>query len=69
MNPLVETSGEGGHQAENGGLSGFVGPGSPETADRYRLARSAAAATVAEAKKTMEKDFRLASRKFWQTVR
>ena len=51
--------------------------GSPEAADGYGLARSAAASEVAEAKtqlweefrETMEKDFRLVSRKFWQTVR
>jgi len=51
--------------------------GSPETADRYREARRAVASAVAEAKtrvwdefgETMEKGFRLASRKFWQTVR
>ena len=51
--------------------------GSPETADRYRQARRAAASAVTKAKtqvweefgEAMEKDFRLASKKFWQTVR
>jgi len=50
--------------------------GSPETAERYWEARRAAASAVAEAKtrvweefkEAMEKDFWLASRKFWQTV-
>ncbi|XP_054860769.1 uncharacterized protein LOC118470292 [Amphiprion ocellaris] len=50
---------------------------SPEAADRYQLAKRAAAVTAAEAKtrvweefgEAMEKDFWLASRKFWQTVR
>ncbi|TWW64140.1 hypothetical protein D4764_03G0011480 [Takifugu flavidus] len=51
--------------------------GSPEAADRYRLAKRVAAATVAEAKtwaweefgEAMEEDFRSATRRFWQTVR
>ncbi|TWW66931.1 hypothetical protein D4764_20G0009630 [Takifugu flavidus] len=51
--------------------------GSREAADRYRLAKRAAAETVAEAKtraweefgEAMEEDFWLAPRKFWQTVR
>ncbi|TWW78062.1 R2DM Retrovirus-related Pol polyprotein from type II retrotransposable element [Takifugu flavidus] len=51
--------------------------GSPEAADRYRLAKRVAAATVAEAKtraweefgEAMEEDFRSAPRRFWQTVR
>ena len=50
--------------------------GSPETADRYRAAKRAAASAVAEAKKrvweefreAMEEDFRSASRRFWKTV-
>ena len=48
-----------------------------KTADRYREARRAAASAVTKAKtraweefrEAMEKDFQLASRKFWQTVR
>lgn len=55
----------------------WLARGSPEAADRYRVARRAAASAVAEAKtrvweefgEAMEKDFRLASRKFWQTIR
>ncbi|TWW77409.1 hypothetical protein D4764_12G0007990 [Takifugu flavidus] len=51
--------------------------GSPEAADRYRLAKQAAAKKVAEAKtqvweefgEAMEEDFRSAPRTFWQTVR
>jgi len=54
----------------------WLAQGSPEAADRYRQARRAAAAVVADAKtraleefgEAMEKDFRLASRRFWQTV-
>jgi len=50
---------------------------SPETADGYKEARRAAASVVAEAKtrvweefgEAVEKDFRSASRKFWETVR
>jgi len=55
----------------------WLAQGSPETADGYLEARRAAASAVTEAKtrvweefgEAMEKDFRLASRKFWQTVR
>jgi len=55
----------------------LVAQGSPETVDDYREARRATAPAVAEAKtrvweefgEAMEKDFRLVSRKFWQTVR
>ncbi|TWW56043.1 hypothetical protein D4764_08G0000300 [Takifugu flavidus] len=51
--------------------------GCPEAADRYRVAKRVAAATVAEAKtraweefgEAMEEDFRSAPRRFWQTVR
>jgi len=51
--------------------------GSPETADGYREAKRAVASVVTEAKtrvweefgEAMEKDFRSASRRFWQTVR
>uniref|UniRef100_A0A3B3HQU3 Reverse transcriptase domain-containing protein n=1 Tax=Oryzias latipes TaxID=8090 RepID=A0A3B3HQU3_ORYLA len=51
--------------------------GTPEAADRYRQSKRAAAQTVAEAKtlsweefgEAMEKDYRLASKKFWQTIR
>ena len=47
--------------------------GSPEAADRYRVAKRAAALMVAETKtlvweefgETVEKDFWLASRMFW----
>ncbi len=57
--------------------SGPSKPRRPEAANRYRETRRAAALVVAEAKtwvwekfgKAMEKDFRLASRKFWKTVR
>ena len=49
----------------------------PETADRYRQAKRTAAAVVAEAKtraweefgETMEKDFRVASKRFWTTIK
>jgi hypothetical protein len=55
----------------------WLAQGSPEAADRYRQARRAAAAVVTDAKtraweefgEAMEKDFRLASRRFWQTIR
>ena len=55
----------------------WLAQGSPETADRYRQARRAAASAVTKAKtqvweefgEAMEKDFRLASKKFWQTIR
>uniref|UniRef100_A0A3P9BAT4 PH domain-containing protein n=1 Tax=Maylandia zebra TaxID=106582 RepID=A0A3P9BAT4_9CICH len=51
--------------------------GTPEAADRYRQAKRNAAWAVAEAKtrvweefgEAMEKDFRTASKRFWQTVR
>jgi len=51
--------------------------GSPEAADRDQRAMRAAAAVVMDAKtqaleefgEAMEKDFRLASRRFWQTIR
>jgi len=46
-----------------------VAQGSPETADGYREAKRTAASAVAEAGEAMEKDFRLAPRRFWQTVR
>lgn len=49
-NPLVDNSGKGCCQAEEGDLSGSVGPGLHEAADRYREARSAAASAIAEAK-------------------
>lgn len=50
---------------------------SMEAADRYRLGRRAAARAVMEGQtciweqfgEVMEKDFQLASRKFWQTIR
>jgi len=55
----------------------WLAEGSSEGADRYRQARRAAAAVVTDAKTQawkefgvgMEKDFRLASRRFWQTIR
>jgi len=55
----------------------WLAQGSPEAADMYRQARRAAAAVVTDAKtrtweecgEAMEKDFRLAARRFWQTVR
>uniref|UniRef100_A0A669BJZ3 Reverse transcriptase domain-containing protein n=1 Tax=Oreochromis niloticus TaxID=8128 RepID=A0A669BJZ3_ORENI len=51
--------------------------GTPEAADRYRQAKWNAARAMAEAKtrvweefgEAMEKDFRTASKRFWQTVR
>ncbi|GAA6076081.1 uncharacterized protein LOC106910031 [Tachysurus ichikawai] len=51
--------------------------GTPEAADRYQRAKRASARVVTEAKtrvweefgEAMEKDYRLASKKFWQTVR
>jgi len=68
-------------EAVEGGLKeeafqALLAQGSPEIADGDRKARSAAASAVAEAKarvweefrEAMEKDFRLTSRKFWQTV-
>ncbi len=50
---------------------------SPESADSYQEARRAAVSVVTKAKtrvwedfgQAMEKDFRLASRKFWKTIR
>ena len=55
----------------------FLACGTPEAADRYRLAKRAAAAAVAEAKtrvweefgEAMENDFRTASKRFWSTIR
>ena len=55
----------------------WLAQGSPETADGYQEAKRAAASAVAKAKtqvweefgEAMEKDYRLASQKFWQTVR
>jgi len=52
----------------------WLAQGSPETADGYQEAKMAAASAVSEAKtrvweEAMEKDFWLASRKFWQTIR
>ncbi|KAK9542006.1 hypothetical protein VZT92_002010 [Zoarces viviparus] len=55
----------------------WLAQGSPEAAERYRQARRAAAAVVADAKtraweefgEAMEKDFQLATRRFWQTIR
>uniref|UniRef100_A0A3B3BLN8 Reverse transcriptase domain-containing protein n=2 Tax=Oryzias melastigma TaxID=30732 RepID=A0A3B3BLN8_ORYME len=51
--------------------------GTPEAADRYRQFKRAAARAVLEAKtrsweefgEAMEKDYRLASKRFWQTIR
>ncbi len=51
--------------------------GTPEAADGYRQAKRSAARVVVEAKtraweefgEAMEKDYRLASKRFWQTVR
>ncbi|KAI3355938.1 hypothetical protein L3Q82_004485 [Scortum barcoo] len=51
--------------------------GTPDTVDRYRQAKQAAARTVLEAKtrvweefgEAMEEDYRSASKRFWQTVR
>ncbi|GAA6106566.1 receptor-type tyrosine-protein phosphatase F-like, partial [Tachysurus ichikawai] len=55
----------------------WLARGTPEAADRYQRAKRASARVVAEAKtrvweefgEAMEKDYRLASKKFWQTVR
>lgn len=55
----------------------WLARGTPEAADRYRQAKRTAARVVVEAKtraweefgEAMEKDYRLASKKFWQTVR
>jgi len=52
-------------------------PSGPEIADGYQEVRRAVASVVGEAKtqmweelrEAMEKDFRLASRTFWQTAR
>lgn len=46
----MDTSGDGGRQAEDGGLPAWLAQGSSEAADRYREARKAAASGVAEAK-------------------
>ncbi|XP_070399891.1 uncharacterized protein [Nothobranchius furzeri] len=51
--------------------------GSPEAADRYRIAKRGAAVAVAEAKsraweefgEAMKKDYRSAPKRFWQTAR
>ncbi|TWW74447.1 R2DM Retrovirus-related Pol polyprotein from type II retrotransposable element [Takifugu flavidus] len=51
--------------------------GTPEAADRYRCAKRSAATAVAEAKtraweefgEAMENDFRMASKRFWTTIR
>lgn len=51
--------------------------GSPEAADKHQKVSGAADLAVAEAKsgaweefrEVIERDFRLASRKFWQTIR
>ncbi|XP_054590120.1 uncharacterized protein [Nothobranchius furzeri] len=51
--------------------------GSPEAADRYRISKRGAAVAVAKAKsraweefgEAMEKDYRSAPKRFWQTVR
>jgi len=51
----------------------WLSQGSPETADGYREGKRTTASAVAEAKsrgrEEFGEDFRLASRKFWQTVR
>ncbi|GAA6085164.1 receptor-type tyrosine-protein phosphatase F-like, partial [Tachysurus ichikawai] len=55
----------------------WLARGTPEAADRYQRAKRASARVVTEAKtrvweefgEAMEKDYRLASKKFWQTVR
>ena len=55
----------------------WLSQGSPEAAGRYRVAKRAAALVVAKDKtgmweefvETMEKDFQLASRVFWKTIR
>ncbi len=54
----------------------WLAQGSSEAADRYQEARRAAASVVAEARtrvweefrEAMEKNYQLASRKFWQTI-
>ena len=54
----------------------WLSRGSPKAANSYRAAKRAAALVVAEAKtqvweefgETMEKDFQLTSRVFWQTI-
>uniref|UniRef100_A0A671UP04 Reverse transcriptase domain-containing protein n=1 Tax=Sparus aurata TaxID=8175 RepID=A0A671UP04_SPAAU len=55
----------------------WLSRGTPEAADGYRQAKRAAARAVSEAKtrvweefgEAMEKDYRSASKKFWQTIR
>uniref|UniRef100_A0A671XIA7 Endonuclease/exonuclease/phosphatase domain-containing protein n=1 Tax=Sparus aurata TaxID=8175 RepID=A0A671XIA7_SPAAU len=55
----------------------WLARGTPEAADGYRQAKRAAARAVSEAKtrvweefgEAMEEDYRLASKKFWQTIR
>uniref|UniRef100_A0A3B3QX38 Reverse transcriptase domain-containing protein n=1 Tax=Paramormyrops kingsleyae TaxID=1676925 RepID=A0A3B3QX38_9TELE len=55
----------------------FLACGTPEAADEYRQAKRNAASAVAEAKtrvweefgEVMENDFRMASRRFWSTIR
>ena len=55
----------------------LLASGTPEAADGYRQAKRVAASAVAEAKtraweefgETMENDFRMASKRFWSTIR
>ena len=62
---------------KKGAFRAWLAQGSPKIADGYREARRAAASVVTKAKtrvweefgEAMEKDLRLASKKFWQTVR
>lgn len=50
-NPVVDTKGEGGSQAEEGDLLGLVGWGAlDQVGDRYHLTWRAAASAVMEAK-------------------
>lgn len=61
---------------KKGAFQPWLTRGSSERADRQRLVRGAVVATVADTKKqvwkefedTMEKNFQLASRKFWKTL-
>ena len=52
----------------------WLSRGSPEAVDRYRAAKSAAVAAETKTQvweefgETMDKDFRWASRVFWQTI-
>uniref|UniRef100_A0AAY5K1H3 Endonuclease/exonuclease/phosphatase domain-containing protein n=1 Tax=Esox lucius TaxID=8010 RepID=A0AAY5K1H3_ESOLU len=67
----------GGNPMNKESYQAWLACGTPEAADRYRQAKQTAAREVVEAKtqaweefgEAMEKDYWLASKRFWQTVR